>query len=215
MSWSAEREEQFRSQYTERQRKVIESIALVNHALSSLANDDDFQDDLNDPSVSAALKHWVGDHKLSAEDDVFDNHRVKSVLGKLQRLTFFCRKLGVGVPLNILRERGTALPNALSRELVEAARGGPSPPPPPPPPGGSSGGPSPSPLPRSSSRAALKGIQKSDKVGIFALLNLVIASAIVVWVCWYFVQRYPKLLVEIFGFGVAMVVVLATVLFSN
>jgi hypothetical protein len=81
MSWSEERAK-------ENQRSpddIIEKIHVVNSVLRQLAVDSDLTDDLSDPMVQVAIKHWTNEKRLSPEEakKLEDHYRVHSILKKL------------------------------------------------------------------------------------------------------------------------------------
>ena len=81
MSWSEERAKESQRSPDE----VIEKISVVNAVLRQLAIDSDLTDDLNDPMVQIAIKHWTNEKRLSPEEakKLEDHYRVHSILKKL------------------------------------------------------------------------------------------------------------------------------------
>ena len=63
MSWSAERQSS-RENEEAMNRKKRETLQNVNSVLRMLANDEDFHDDLKQPLVKIAIKHWTGEARL-------------------------------------------------------------------------------------------------------------------------------------------------------
>mmetsp|Transcript_26090 Transcript_26090/g.34255 ORF Transcript_26090/g.34255 Transcript_26090/m.34255 type:complete len:190 (+) Transcript_26090:25-594(+) len=81
----------------------LENFQLVNEALRSLKEDENFQEDLQNSEVIAAIEHWSGKKRISSSEAAArfeDNYRIKSVFSKLQRLSYYCRQAGIGVPLD-------------------------------------------------------------------------------------------------------------------
>ena len=97
---------------------IRRGIAQVNAVLKKLSLDSDLTDDLKDPMVNVAIKHWTNEKRLSPEDAnnlLEDNYRVVSVLQKMHILQHSCQQLGVPVPIDhlLLRQK------CLSDEIVK------------------------------------------------------------------------------------------------
>jgi hypothetical protein len=100
--------------------RVRQLVASVDGLLAALARDEDFHDDLATPSVQKAMKHWTGEHRLSAEEaqGFEDDFQVMAVLRKIAKLQQACRALRMGIPMDHVTYRRTSL----APELVETAR---------------------------------------------------------------------------------------------
>lgn len=85
MSWSEERTP------IEKRKKeeILYCIENVNAVLKKLSLDSDLTDDLEDPIVQIAIKHWTNERRLAPEEakKFEDNYRVRSVLQKI--VSFF------------------------------------------------------------------------------------------------------------------------------
>lgn len=81
MSWSSHRTKENQRNATE----IIEKIEVVNAVLRQLAVDSDLTDDLTDPVVQIAIKHWTNEKRLNGQEIKIleDNYRVLAVLKKL------------------------------------------------------------------------------------------------------------------------------------
>jgi uncharacterized protein YfkK (UPF0435 family) len=86
MSWSDERKKESQRSADE----IIEKIHVVNSVLRQLALDSNLTDDLSDPMVKIAIKHWTNEERLSPEEakKLEDHYRVHSILKKLVCLSF-------------------------------------------------------------------------------------------------------------------------------
>ncbi|TFJ84673.1 hypothetical protein NSK_004137 [Nannochloropsis salina CCMP1776] len=85
-------------------------MEAVNGLLAKLASDSDFQDDLRQPQVRVALKHWTNENRLPAlqAEKLMKDYRVLAVLQKLKSLQTACQRAGMAVPLDaVLRQEGS------------------------------------------------------------------------------------------------------------
>ena len=90
--------------------------------LAHLAADRNLHDDLKDPEVKVAMRHWTGEERLPPNSEVLlrfqDNYRIMATLGKIQRLQSSCRALGIALPLDHVLKRKTELdPRVLSSRI--------------------------------------------------------------------------------------------------
>ncbi len=83
----------------------------VEGLLAKLAGDADFQDDLKQPQVIVAMKHWTGENRLSAEqaEKLMGDYRVLAVLQKISALQTACQRAGLPVPLDKVLRQETSL----------------------------------------------------------------------------------------------------------
>ena len=82
--------------------EICLDIKQVDGVLAQLASDSDLRDDLKNPEVLRAMRHWTNEHRLPPEEaeKLKDDYRVVAVLGKINKLQNSCRQLGIAVPLN-------------------------------------------------------------------------------------------------------------------
>lgn len=104
---------------------IVEKVDQVNKVLAMLAKDEDFHDDLQMPIVKAAIYHWTGQNRLSPEKaaPLEGNRRVVFVLQKLQILQQVCREARMAVPIHLVINKITKLPDDIvmqtfSKELM-------------------------------------------------------------------------------------------------
>ena len=77
----------------------------INKVLRNLAEDENFQEDLKDPIVIKAIKHWTGAERLDPDQAnklFFGNKysgKLNQVLAKFRLLQHFCSQAGIAVPL--------------------------------------------------------------------------------------------------------------------
>jgi hypothetical protein len=113
-SWSEEREKGVKKSPEEIRKCIIQ----VNSLLKKFSLDSDLTDDLADPIVQVAIKHWTNEKRLSPEEAqnmLEDNFRISSVLEKFHLLQYACKQLGIPVPLDHLLARQ----KCLSEKLVK------------------------------------------------------------------------------------------------
>lgn len=107
--------------------RVKEMLKTVNGTLAHLAADNNLHDDLRDPQVQVAMKHWTGEKRLPPNSEEVlrfqDNYRVMSVLGKIQSLQAACKALGMAVPLDHVVQRKSELDMNLLRSLFPPNNG--------------------------------------------------------------------------------------------
>ena len=112
-SWSEGRERQKKG-LTEAQK---DKFRVVEHVLTQLAADDEFQNDLKRPALQKAIKHWTNEARLSKDecDDLFDEDSfefqqfLKPALAKISRLEAASKAAGIGVPIDAVRARRTTI----------------------------------------------------------------------------------------------------------
>lgn len=91
-------------------------MEAVDGLLAKLAADGDFQDDLHQPQVRLAMKHWTGENRLPPEqaEKLMGDFRVLAVLDKIKALQTACQRAGLPVPLDKVLRRETSLGMPLS-----------------------------------------------------------------------------------------------------
>lgn len=93
--------------------EIKKRVRDVNGVLNHLANDENLHEDMRDPAVMVALKHWTGEKRLPPDSEELnhfqDNYRIMATLGKIQHMQAVCRALGIGIPLDHIVHRKTEL----------------------------------------------------------------------------------------------------------
>lgn len=116
MSWSEGREKREKMSFEKKQ----ELIRNINAVLKKFTSDSDLQDDLKDPTVKIAIKHWTGVDRLPIEKaKKFENsYKVLSVMSKFKILHNVCNELCIPVPLDHLLNQKSELCEELVLQYV-------------------------------------------------------------------------------------------------
>lgn len=114
MSWSDNRSKE--SQWSIE--TIRSKVNAVNGVLEKLSNDEYLHEDLKDPIVQKALKHWTGEQRLSMEEasKFEENRRVIYVLQRFQILRSVCYDAKMPIPLDLLVNKITKLPKELIKK---------------------------------------------------------------------------------------------------
>lgn len=112
--WSEGRKTKVKKKDKEKAKEVIQDqITCIEAVLGQLCDDDDFQRDLERPSLVKAIRHWTNENRLPrdeanalfSEECLEYRTYLKPALAKIMRLSAACKQAGIGVPIDAVFKR--------------------------------------------------------------------------------------------------------------